>query len=357
MKSTDEPLELIPGATLEGRYRVHGLLGQGGMGRVWDATHLSLDRPVVVKTLRGQADRSEVAVKRFLREARSAADLDHEGVVRVLDVGRLPDASPYFVMEKLEGQTLAEALARRGPFSLEETVEWLTPVASALDVAHAAGVIHRDVKPANVFRAQTAGGETSKLLDFGVAALRDDAGGDRATRLTALGALVGTPHYMAPECAEGDRGGPGSDVYGLACVAFKMLTGRVPHQADTTMGVLMAKIYESAPSLSERGRDEAFPASVEALFADALARDPARRPRTATELVERLREASKDPKAGTVTVPPARRVPSTDDLPSVRPPPLAAPGSTPSPRRGDLLWFALASLALTALLAAGCLWL
>lgn len=359
MERSDQQVELTPGVTLEGRYRIDGLLGQGGMGRVWNATQLSLGRPVVVKTLRAEVSRSDVVVRRFLREARSAAELDHEGVVRILDVGRLSDASPYFVMEKLEGQTVDDALAGRGSFSVEDTCEWLAPVAGALDAAHAGGIIHRDVKPANMFRATTAAGTTTKLLDFGVAALRDDSGADRATKLTLQGTLVGTPHYMAPECAEGEAGGPRSDIYALACVAYKMLTGRVPYHADTTMGVLTAKIHQSAPSLSERG-GTAFAASVEALFVRALSRDPAERPSTASAFVARLREAARDSKAAIVTIPPARREPSADDLPfaeGAEPRPRGDSPRAASAQRSDVAWFAAASLAVMALMWAGCLWL
>jgi len=342
MTESDEQLELTPGETLEGRYQIEGLLAEGGVGRVWSATHLPLGRRVVVKTLREDGARSEITVKRFLREAHAAAELDHPGAVRILDVGRLADTTPYLVMERLEGLDLCDALANRGRFSVAETCEWLESPASALDAAHARGIIHRDVKPANVFRAHTAAGTTTKLLDFGLAALRDPSGRDRFTKLTRSGVVLGTPHYMAPECAEGAPGDALSDVYSLACVAFEMLTGDIPHDADTPFGVLIAKVSEPAPTLAQRAPGLAFSPQLEQLFGDALARDPARRPATAASFIARLRGAAVPPLGHRGEPPPNRpSLPTLDDD-------TAVPG--PGPRRHLLAWLALLCVAAATLL-------
>lgn len=346
MQHDDKPTDFPPGYLIDGRYRVEGLLGEGGMGWIWAAVHVRLNRPVVIKTLRSYAARSEISVKRFLREARAAAELEHPGVVRVFDVGRLErDGTPYLVMERLVGDDLDEALGRRGRLSLREVCDWLEPAAAALDAAHARGIVHRDVKPANIFRAQGPQGYTTKLLDFGLAALRDEAGGDRATKLTRRGVVLGTPHYMAPECAEGGQADRRSDVYSLACVVFEMLTGDVPHDADTPIGVLSAKVCEPAPRLSERS-ELTFSTPVEQVFADALSRDPSQRPPSAGALLSRLRAEIEDDARETGAPPPTMGADIRRSLPT-----LAAPSEHLPLKRWRSSASAFVALALAVVLA------
>lgn len=274
---------LAPRVVVGGRYRLVRVLGAGAMGVVWEAVHLELDRPVAIKVLTARAAREPEMVARFEREARAASRIDHDHVVRVLDFGRLADGSPYLVMPKLEGETLEALLERRGRLALGEVCDLLRPIAAALDAAHALGIVHRDVKPANVIAARTYAGVRLTLVDFGLAALRET--GDE--RLTRAGPVLGTPAYLAPEAAGGDRVDPRADVYALACMAFEMLTGRPPHERDSPMGVLAAKPSEPAPRPSEV-TGEPFPEPLEALLARALAIDPRERPESAGAFVREL---------------------------------------------------------------------
>ncbi|MCZ7680627.1 MAG: serine/threonine protein kinase [Sandaracinaceae bacterium] len=185
----------ILGRLLDGRYQVEALVGRGGMGAVYRAMNLRIEKPVAIKVLSG--DGAPVAVSRFMREARAAARVVHENVVGIYDVGALPDETPFLVMELLEGESLEERLLHAGALDLAEAVGIATQILSGLEAVHASGAIHRDVKPANVFLARTLDGETAKLLDFGLSKTVEDS------RLTRPGEVVGTPSYLAPEQARG----------------------------------------------------------------------------------------------------------------------------------------------------------
>jgi len=274
---------LTPGQIIGDRFRLRRLLAEGGMGAVYEAEHIELGRRVALKVLLGSFGHDPTVVARFQREARTASSIGHPNIVKVLDLGRMPDGSPYLVMEFLEGEDLEAPLERGETLDLEAVCDALEPVASALDEAHARGVFHRDIKPANIFKARTAGGEVIKLVDFGLAALRD-----ADEKLTKLNMVMGTPHYMAPEAAEGAGATAAADVYSLAAVAFELLTGNIPHDADSVMGILTAKVTETAPRVSDV-TVRPLPKALDAIFADALSRDVARRPRSASALMKRLR--------------------------------------------------------------------
>ncbi len=208
------------------RYIAIRPLGEGGMGSVWEVEHRELGRRFALKLLRDPAVTTEAGLARFHREARSAGAIDHPEVMR--DGERIP---------------------------LPAALEWLVPVASALDALHERGLVHRDVKPENVVRVLGRAVPTVKLVDFGLAAHVD--GRDRITR---QGMLVGTPHYMAPEVAEGEVASARSDVYSLAVLAYELLTGKPPHDGESPMELFSAKLTIAAPSLSERtGRLFAVP--------------------------------------------------------------------------------------------------
>lgn len=213
------------------------------MGEVWEAEHVELGRRVAVKLLHPRVAEVLVARARFLREARVAAGIRHPHVVQVLDLGELEDGLPFMVMELLDGEDLEAQLERGWRFDLEEALGWLEPVASALDALHARGILHRDVKPSNVFLARDAAGQTVKLVDFGIVYVAD-----AAEKLTRADIVVGTPHYLPPEACEGASYDVRGDVYSLACVAYEMLTGCVPIDDDTPMGLVTAKVLEDAPA-------------------------------------------------------------------------------------------------------------
>jgi eukaryotic-like serine/threonine-protein kinase len=212
----------LDGRRLGGRYRIGALLASGGMGAVWAAHDLLLDRAVAVKVLGGALAGDGRAAERLRREARAAARLEHPGIARVLDLGE-HDGRPYLVMELLEGESLAARIDRAGPMPPGEAARVVAAVADALEAAHAAGVVHRDVKPGNVFL--TSAGEV-KVLDFGIAWCAHDAA-------LTTGDLLGTAAYLAPERVLGHRATPAADVYALGVVLYELLAGHRPFEAHS----------------------------------------------------------------------------------------------------------------------------
>ena len=290
----DAPLDSRPsldpliGAELGGRYVIGRRIARGGMGAIYEGTHLELGRKVAVKVLSSAYAGDAEAVRRFQREARASSRLDHPNIVAVLDIGRLESGEPYLVMELLEGEDLSRRIAREAPLPARVAVELLEPIARALDAVHAEGLLHRDIKPGNVFLAHRGGEITPKLLDFGLAALREAPEHDRLTR---EGIVVGTPHYVSPEAAEGKPLDARADVYSLAVVAYELVSGVLPFDGDRPMSLLYAKVRRPAPTLGER-TERRFDPVLEQVLARSLSRTPSRRPESAGELVRLLREAA-----------------------------------------------------------------
>jgi serine/threonine-protein kinase len=281
---------------LPGRYEVPRLVGRGGMGEIYVARDSVLGRTVAVKLLAERFAEEPEVRERFRREALSAARLsDEPHVVTIFDVGE-HEGRPFTVMEYLPGGTLAER-ARSRPVPPELAVTWLTQAAAALDAAHARGVVHRDVKPANML---FDGSDRLEVVDFGIARLVDETLG-----MTLTGTILGTAGYLAPEQARGEEVTPASDRYALGIVAYELLTGGRPFQRGSETAEAVAHINEPVPPASERA--VGLPPEVDAVFARALAKSPAHRFPTATAFVEALRGAL----AGTPlpAPPPARRRP------------------------------------------------
>src|SRR5688572_2611142 len=249
------PVGLRPGTIIADTYEITRLLGQGGMGAVWEAKHLRLPgKRVVVKVLLfGATD--AVVLARFRREAEIGSRLGHPNIVQVLDFNTLADGTPYIVLELLQGESLASRL-QRGPLSLEEVKSVVTQVGSALAAAHREGIIHRDLKPDNVFLCPTdLGGEVRdvvKVLDFGISKIRGSK-----TVLTQDAALLGTPQYMAPEQATGrnDEIDVRTDVFAFGAMTFEMLAGRAPFTGDTLAAVIHAIVYTPTPPLAAAAKD------------------------------------------------------------------------------------------------------
>jgi tRNA A-37 threonylcarbamoyl transferase component Bud32/tetratricopeptide (TPR) repeat protein len=298
------------------RYRILRRLGVGGMATVYLCEDERLGRRVAVKRL--HADSPAEMARRLEREARVAASLNHPNLVPVYDVAH-DGESVLMVMEHVEGETLAAAL-RRGPLAVEDGLELVRGVAAALDHAHQAGVVHRDVKPANVLMAD--GG--AKLLDLGIAQAAE------LTKMTATGTALGTPVYMAPEQLEGRSVGPEADVYALAAVAYETLSGRRARTGANALEVAHRVTTEPPPDL-RAAWPEAPPAAARALRR-GLDRDPQRRQRTAGELAVELGSALEGPEGDPTTV--TAPVPATASAPPrPAPPPArpAAPSARPAP--------------------------
>lgn len=279
------------GRVLGGRYRLVSRVDEGGAGEVWRGRDERLDRDVAVKLLGHGADAA--FRERFTEEARRAATISHPNVVTMFDQGQDgPDA--YMVMEYIRGRTLREVTSDRGPLTLQEATRIVAQVAEALDAAHAAGVLHCDVKPSNVILDDRG---TAKLADFGVA---------RAARGKAERELLGTPRYIAPERIEGKAPTPASDVYGLGLVAFELIAGGPPFEGLDTDDLLRERLEGPPPSL--RRARIGVSADIDLVVAKALARDPARRYQRASEFAHDLIAAARGEHTQTMSVvPPAPR--------------------------------------------------
>jgi len=261
---------LNPASRRLGRYELSSYLGSGGMSDVYVALHTGLRKRVALKLLRPTLRFDPQAVARFLREGECAARVRHPNVVDVSDVG-IENGVPYLVMELLEGETLSHKLSREGALECEEAVDILLPIIEAVAAVHDAGVLHRDVKPANIVLARARDGSLQpKLVDFGIAFMY----GDEREADAALGPL-GTPHYMSPEQARAERVDEGSDQYALASVLFEMLTAREPFAGGSVQAVLAEVARGKFPRLTSVLRS--VPAGLEEVLARATAFKPAQR--------------------------------------------------------------------------------
>src|SRR5207249_2046309 len=260
-------------------FTLEGEIGRGGMGVVYHARDERLKRKVAVKVLPPElAFREEIRI-RFLREAETAARLSHPHIVPIHSVGEGPDGLVYFVMAFVDGESVAAKLKRRGRLPSEEARRIMLETSDALGAAHALGIIHRDVKPDNILLEGSRGRVV--VTDFGIAKALSSTTG--SATLTATGVAIGTPHYMSPEQAAGDREIDGrSDIYSLGVVSYQMLTGELPFQAPTVPGILMKHITERAPLVTERCND--CPDDLAACVMRSLEKDPEDRWPTADSL-------------------------------------------------------------------------
>jgi serine/threonine protein kinase len=274
------------GLTLAGRYRLVSKLGQGGMGSVWRAEHLTLGIPVAVKLIDSAIAQSEEALTRFRREAQAAAELRSAHVVHILDYG-VDNDTPYIAMELLEGESLADRLERVGRLSPLETATILSQVARALTRAHQQSIIHRDLKPENVFIIQEGEDEVVKVLDFGIAK-KLGLGSTSSGVKTHTGAMLGTPYYMSPEQAKGHAGvDHRTDIWSLGIIAYECLTGARPFDRETLASLLIAICTEPLPVPSDIAP---VPANFDAWFARAASRDLNIRFQSVNEAIVKLRE-------------------------------------------------------------------
>ncbi len=231
------------GRVVDGRYRIEQQIGEGGMGVVYQATHTVLQKRLALKVLRGDNSKDSEVVQRFMQEAQAATSIGHPNIIDISDFGRLPDGSVYFVMEFLNGTSLADMIKKGGSVPMQEAVHLVRQIASALEAAHARGIVHRDLKPDNIFIIKQGNDSRFvKVLDFGVAKV-----GGAASRLTKTGMVFGTPHYMSPEQAAGHSVDQRTDIYALGVIMYEMFTGKVPFDADTFMGILAKHMFEAPP--------------------------------------------------------------------------------------------------------------
>ncbi len=271
-----ETAELTPGRVVDGRYRIVGELGHGGMGTVYAAEHMGLHRKVALKVLRKELAHDDSSARRFAQEARAASAIEHRNVVDIFDFGTLPSGCFYYVMEMLAGEDLAQVLHRVGRLPWASARGIVEQVIRALGAAHERGVVHRDIKPSNCFvvAAKRPGDpDTIKILDFGIAKVASPTAGGPA--LTAAHDIIGTALYMAPEQARGEAVDARTDIYAVGVLMYRMLTGRVPFSGSSNVQVIIQHATAEPPR--PRSIVPELAQEVEAIIVRALAKDPGQR--------------------------------------------------------------------------------
>ena len=282
------PIDPLIGFTLDDKYRLEARLGIGGMGTVYRARHLLIDRAVAVKVLSQRFVEDDAAQMRFRREAKAAGRLQHQNAVAVTDFGQTAEGYVYIVMELLEGRTLRDVLAKDAPLDTARAVALMLQTSAAVAAAHEAGIIHRDLKPANIFIVHNSElPAVVKVLDFGIAKLATETlEEDEAHTLTQVGAMIGTPRYMSPEQCDGAELTPAADVYSLGVILYEMLTGIVPFSGSTPLAIAMKHTSE-APR-PPREFVTSIPVLLEAVVLHALEKAPENRPADAAEFRREL---------------------------------------------------------------------
>ena len=282
--------ELI-GKIIDGKYRINSVLGEGGMGTVFEAEHVAIGRSVAVKVLHPAQASKKVAVKRFHQEARAAGGIGHPNICEVYDMGTLPDARPYLVMERLTGETLSSRIAAEGGLPCDEMIDVGMQVLAGLSAAHERGILHRDIKPENVFLVRRAGfPAVVKILDFGVSKITSTIGHsewEEETDLTKTGMVMGTPYYMSPEQARGERNLDARvDIYATGVLLYEALTGRRPFAGSNYNSLLLQILAGNAPPM--RQLRPSVPGALEEIVARAMAKRRDDRYSTAVEMQRAL---------------------------------------------------------------------
>jgi serine/threonine-protein kinase len=367
-----------PGAIVGDKYLVDAVLGEGGLGVVVSATHLHLDQRVAIKYLRGTAPRDRTVTERFLREARLAAQIKSEHVVRVFDVATLADGTPYMVMELLEGRDLRAMLEERVTVPLALAIDLMLQACEAVAEAHAEGIVHRDLKPDNIFLARRGGKEVLKILDFGISKVSDKyTSSSRVNVVTQAGDRLGTPLYMSPEQLEGDPNvDHRTDLWALGVVLYEVLTGSMPFTGES-LPALCTSILNKTP-LPVTSVRRGLPEAIDLVIAHCLAKDREDRYANVAELAQDLAafgstasQARVDHIAHTMvvageTVRPPRwsLTPGPNAHPSSRPPPIdplasivvPTPASAPPPAPGAARRSAAVWVGVLALVAVPVFW-
>ena len=237
---SEPPPDPLVGRTIDGRYFIEEVLGEGGMGLVYAARHAILNKRLAIKVLRPEVSKDEEIITRFRQEAQSASAIGNEHIIDISDFGTLPDHSTYFVMEFLDGKDLTTAIEEARPMSDSRVVHIAKQLCQALGAAHSRGIVHRDLKPDNIYLIRRHGdSDFVKVLDFGIAKV-----GSGTKKLTKAGQVFGTPHYMSPEQCAGTGTDHRTDIYAMGVILYEMTAGKVPFDADNLMGILTKHMYE-----------------------------------------------------------------------------------------------------------------
>ncbi len=277
---------------LDGQFQIVQKIGTGGMGAVYKAAQPEMNRMVAIKILHPKLTGRKDLASRFRREARAMSQLTHPNTVRVFMYGELDEGSLYIVMELLEGRNLNQAVRRDGPLPVEKAIPILAQVCGALQEAHDMGIVHRDMKPENIFLCNQGGlTDFPKVLDFGLAKVTEQQMRPGSLILTQEGMVFGTPEFMSPEQAQGRTLNAASDIYSLAIILFEALTGKLPFLAQSPMEYIQRHVLEPPMKLTERAPERSFPPALEDVIAKALAKKPEDRWASASEFAAALRAA------------------------------------------------------------------
>ena len=339
---------------IRGKYRILGKLGQGGMATVYKALHVGFDEVCALKVINQELASDLSFVKRFGQEAALTRKLQHPNAVRVEDIDQADDGRPFMVMEFIEGESLKDVIQHQAPLPVPRACRIAKQVAAALDAAHRLGMIHRDIKPGNILLTRPAAGageELAKVLDFGIAKMKEAHLAAGAATLTRTGTSIGTPAYMSPEQAMGKTGeglDGRADLYSLGVVMYEMLTGELPIQAESEVQMLIGQISTVPEPI--RARRPELPDGIGAVVMRCLEKDPGRRPASGAALIAQIENCEKGGAAGT----------APDDVPTVatqRPAPLEAASPVPARRSSRFVWAAaLVAFVVIAIVIAGGTW-
>jgi len=350
------------GRDIAGQFRVIEKIGSGGMGAVYKAEQPEMRRFVAIKILHSRYLSRKDLVTRFKREARAMSHLSHPNTARVFLYGQLEDGACYFVMEYLEGRNLAQTVRREGPMEPNRAINVMIQACGALEEAHRSGIVHRDLKPENIFLTAQGGIEDfPKLLDFGLAKISERQMRPGSLILTQEGMVFGTPEFMSPEQARGETLDGRSDIYSLGIILYELLTGKLPFEAGQPMEYIQKHIKEPPIPLAERMPDREFPRGLEEVLMKTLAKDPAHRFQSASEMANALKMVAR----GRVMTGAMRALPSDPSPEPVQPAPQPTPahagntGPTPQlsapPQPSKTPWIILGLGALLALIGTGAL--
>jgi serine/threonine protein kinase len=348
------------GTVVRGKYRILEKIGQGGMGAVYKALHVTFDELRAIKVISPELVSDEMFLKRFKHEAVITRKLQHPNAVRVDDIDESEDGRPFIVMEFIQGRSLRKLIEEEGALPVGRTCAIIKQVAAGLDAAHRLGMIHRDIKPDNIVLIDTPEGEQAKVLDFGIAKIKESRMGDTAgLTLTGTGVVIGTPQYMSPEQAMGKRGDQldgRSDLYSLGIVMYQMLTGDLPFKADTTMAMILAHLQAQPTPFQTVRPDLHVPEGIAAIVMRLLAKQPETRPSSARALIAEIERAEAEigspqatlralpeniysPHAAASELQSALRAGHASEgsrapaaRPPAAPPPRSAPAAAPAPR-------------------------
>ena len=277
------------GQVLADRDRILDLIGKGGMGKVYLAEHVALGKRVAVKVLNPAYTNRPDQVKRFLREAQAASSIGHENVIDITDFGEMPNGQVFFAMEYLEGEDLGKLLKKSGQMPWARARRVMLQICRALQAAHSRGIIHRDMKPENCFLIHRNGiRDFVKVLDFGIAKFLEEHRDSGANPLTQVGALIGTPEYMAPEQIHGDPADLRMDIYAVGCILYQLVTGNLPFTDKTMYGVLSQQVNAQPIAPRQLAPEADIPVEVEALILRAMEKDKALRFQTMGELLDAI---------------------------------------------------------------------